>query len=93
VTLHTGLLEEWEFQMFLNLKLKLQNVRVRRQPELIELTGTLLQLLCNMEKLTTKNILSDTSEDFLNTGKISIQINNKPDSLIREKRPKILRND
>jgi len=80
--------------MFSNLKLKLQDVGVRRQLELIELTGTLLELMFNiLEKLATNNILSDTPGDFFNTGKIGIQINNKTDSLIREKGPKILRND
>jgi hypothetical protein len=72
VPLHTGLLEKWEFQMFSNLKLKLQDVRVRRQLELIELTGTLLEFLFNvLEKLATNNILSETRGDLFNTGKIS----------------------
>lgn len=61
--------------MFSNLKLKLQDVRVRRQLELIELTENVLELTLNiLENLSTNNILSDTPGDLFNTGKIGIHI-------------------
>lgn len=42
-----------------------------------------------LNKVTTKNNLSDTSENIFNTDESVIQINNKPDSVIRAKGPKI----
>jgi hypothetical protein len=42
-----------------------------------------------LDKVATKNNFSDTPENILNTDESGIQINNKPDSVIREKGPKI----
>ena len=43
-----------------------------------------------LDKVATENNLSDTPENILNTNESGIQINNKPDSAIREKGHKIL---
>jgi len=45
---------------------------------------------CEMpDNVATENNLSDTPENILSTGESGIQINNKPDSVIRAKKPKI----
>jgi hypothetical protein len=82
--------------MLSNLKLKLQDVTseslssARAQRIKRDTAGTFFKILKNV---ATNNILSDVSGNFSNTDKSRTQINNKPDSLIREKRPKIFRND
>ena len=79
-----------------NLKLKLQDVTAeslssaRAQRIKGDTAGTSFNIL---EKLATKNILSDTPRNFSNIDKSGMQINNKSDSLIKENRPKIFSND
>jgi hypothetical protein len=95
VSLHTGLLEKWEFKMFSNLKLKLQDVTgeslssAKAQRINRDTAGTFFNIL---EKVATNIHLSDTPGNFFNTDKIGIQINNKPDSLIRVKGQKYSEN-
>jgi hypothetical protein len=42
-----------------------------------------------LDKVATENNLSDTPENIFNTDESGIQINNKPESVIREKGPNI----
>jgi hypothetical protein len=47
-------------------------------------------IFCKMlDNVTTETNLSDTPKNIFNTDDNGIQINNKPDSVIREKGPKV----
>ena len=49
-----------------------------------------VRIFCKMlDKVATEANLSDTPENIFNTDDSGIQINNKPDSVIREKGPKV----
>jgi predicted phosphatase len=86
--LHPGLIEKWEFQIITVMKRKLQEITAERlslyraqtmKPKTVEMFFNML------EKVATKNKISETSGNIFNLDENDIHINNKPDSIITEK--------
>ena len=86
--LDTGLLDKWEFKIISVLKLKLQDMTA----ESLSLAGAqrmnrnTVENFYFLEKVRTENNLSDISGNIFNIDKSGMQVNNKPDPVIRENR-------
>jgi hypothetical protein len=82
----------WELQIISVMKMKLQDMTIKSLSfaRASRINRKIVGIFCKiLEKIATESNISDTPENLFKTDESGIQINNKPDSVIREKGPKI----